>query len=66
VRVAAHHLGNEALKHVRHGEFAAFRRNLAVKDHLEQQVAELFLQVRAVVGLQRFEDLVGLLDEVRL
>ena len=63
MRVTAHHLVDEAAQEGGHGEFADLLGQARVKDDLEQEVAELFLERAWVTGLDRLEDLVGLLEQ---
>ena len=64
VRVAADHLGGDALGHRLEIEAAGLLRHLRVVDDLQQQVAELALELRHVAAPDRIGDLVGLLDRV--
>src|SRR5262249_16809186 len=63
VWVAAYHLGADGFDHVADVELAALRSHLRVEQNLQQQVAELASNVVGSLGLERFEDLVGFLDE---
>ena len=66
VRMAAYELVAELLEHVVDGEGARFGADLAVKQHLEQHVAQLFLELGEVASIDGIERFVGLLDEVGL
>src|SRR5206468_3170015 len=48
VRMAPHHLGRDALDHLRHVEEALFGRDLRMEDDLEEEVAQLTREVLAV------------------
>ena len=62
--MAPDHLLGNATGDVVEGEVAGFLGHAGVEDDLEQQVAQLVLQVREVLFLDRVGDLVGLLDRV--
>ena len=64
VRVAGDHLGGDAAGDPVEVEEAPLLGHLRVVDHLQQQVADLALQVGPVLALDRVRDLVGLLDRV--
>ena len=66
VRVPARHFRAEALDDVLHREFTRLCTQLTVEHDLEQQVAELLHEVVARAFIDRFQHLVGLLDEVGL
>ena len=64
VRVAPDHLGGDACGHRVEVEPPGLLRHLRVVDHLQQQVAELALELVQVAPRDRVRDLVGLLDRV--
>ena len=64
--MAPHHLGRDALDHLRHVEEALFGRDLRMEDDLEEEVAQLTREVLAVPALDRLHYLVGLFDRHRL
>ena len=64
--MAANHLFVEPREEVPHRELAGFSRELSVEDHLEQDVAQLLLDVLARAPIKSFERLIGLFDEIRL
>ena len=51
--------------HVVEREMAGFRRDFAVENHLQQQVAKLFLEVLVVTALDRVHRFISFLDQVR-
>ena len=63
--MAVDHLVGDGGRHVLEPEGAGLARHLGVVDDLQQQVAELLLERRHVVALDRVGDLVGFLDGVR-
>ena len=52
------------LQHIGNREVAVVGRHLGIKQHLQQQVAQLLGQVRPVAPLNRVEDLIGLFQRV--
>jgi hypothetical protein len=64
VRMAAHQLAVQMVQHIRHGEMAFVGRHLGIKQHLQQQIAQLLGQMRKIAPLNGVEDLVGLLQRV--
>jgi hypothetical protein len=66
VRVPVHELVHDPAGDVVDGErvVRVLLGDPGVEDHLEQQVAQLLAQVRAVLGVDRLERLVGLLEQV--
>ena len=64
MRMAADHLVVDRLGHVGEGEGASLLGHARMKDHLEQQVAQLLLQIAQVAALDGVGDLIGLLDGV--
>ncbi len=66
MRMAANQLGVQVLRHIAQVEVSGFRRHLRVEEDLQQQVAELVLQLRPGATLDGVKDLVGLLQRVRL
>ena len=65
VRMAAHHLVADRSDDVGEGERALLLRHARMEHHLQQQVAQLVLQVAQVAAVDRIGDLVGLFDRVR-
>ena len=65
VRVSADELGRDRLDDVRQGEQARFLGQAGMIDDLEQEVAELVLEIAHVVPLDGVGHLVGLLDRER-
>jgi hypothetical protein len=66
VGVPADHLRDETLQEVSHGELADLLGQTRVEDHLEEQIAELLLELPRVSGLDRLENLVCFLDQIGL
>ena len=64
VRMARLHLREETFRHVAEVECTALLGDHAVKEHLEQQVAELLAQQRVVAGADRVVHLVRFLDQI--
>jgi hypothetical protein len=64
MRVAALHLVADRSDHVREREMAGFLGHAAVEDHLEQQIAELVLEIGHVAALTRVGDFIGFLDRI--
>ncbi|MNN35448.1 hypothetical protein D3C81_1492980 [compost metagenome] len=62
--MAANQLAGNAVHHAIELETPLFPGQLAVVDHLEQQVAQLTLQVLEIAALDGVGDLVGFLDGV--
>ena len=58
------HLGGYPSRHRIEIEPAGFPRHLCVKDDLEQEIAQLVLQLVHIAALDRIRDLVGFLDRV--
>ena len=65
MRMAANHLGGDGLDHVAELEQAGFSRHLGVIDGLEEEVAELVLEVVHVTAGDGIGHLVGFFDRVR-
>ena len=65
VGVPADQLGADPLRHVVDGEVPCVLRDLRVQEDLHEQVAQLLAQRLAVLVVQRLQDLVGLLQQVR-
>src|SRR5207249_2538160 len=63
VRVTAHHFFMKPVDNVRQVKLALLLRDLRVKDDLEQEIAELFLELLRIGRVQSIEGLKGLLDE---
>ena len=61
--MAGHHLVAQPDQDVFHRELARLARDLGVKDDLEQEVTELFLDRPWIVGLDGLQHFVGFLDE---
>src|SRR3989442_5169786 len=66
MRVAADELLSQGLQHVLDSEGLPLTPDLGVKEYLKQHVAQLLFDLCLVLLLYRFEDLVGLFDQVRL
>ena len=64
VRVAADHLRRDRLDDVAEGERAGLLGHARVIDDLQQEIAELVLEVGEIAARDRVGDLVGLLDRV--
>ena len=64
VRVTVDQLAHQAFRDVVDVPPALVRRDLRVERHLEQHIAELLADRVGVVGVDRLEQLVGLLQEV--
>ncbi len=64
VRVPVDQLVDQALRHVVHVPPSVVGRDLGVERHLQQQVAELLADRVGVVGVDRLDQLVGLLEQV--
>ena len=62
--VAADHLGRDRRDDIAESEQPAFLGHARVEHDLEQQIAELVLQRRPVLVLDRARDLIGFLDRV--
>jgi hypothetical protein len=58
-------LGGDRRRDVSEPERALLFGHARMKDHLEQKIAELVLQIIQVATLDRVRDLVGFLDGVR-
>jgi hypothetical protein len=52
------------IEYIGNGEVALVGRHLRIEQHLEQQIAQLFCQVRKVAPLNGVEDLVGFFEGV--
>ena len=61
----SHHLRRDGLGDVVELEMAAVGRDLRMKNHLQQQVAELVAEPVDIVALDRVRHLVRFLDRVR-
>ncbi len=57
-------LAVQMIEHVGDGEMPLVGRHLRIKQHLQQQVAQLFGQMRKVAALNGIKDLVGLFKGV--
>src|SRR5690606_7914530 len=64
VRVSADHLAADRLDHAVETEVLLSLADRRMEDDLKQQIAELAAVLRGVVGVERLEHLVGLLDQV--
>ncbi len=62
--VAADHLGGDRLDHVAKGKQAGLGRHLGVIDGLEEEIAELVLEIVRVAAGDGVGDLIGFLDRV--
>jgi len=65
VRVAADQLLNDLLNRFGEQKVAVLAGNLRMQQDLQEQIAELLTQGGHVVRVERSEDLVGLLEEMR-
>src|SRR4029434_4115990 len=66
VRVPADHLLVEPGEEIGHGELPRLARELGVEHHLEQEIAQLLLDVVARPPVEGLQGLVRLLDEIGL
>ena len=66
MRVPAGHLLENPLQDRCHGELTLLLSYLAVEDHLEEDVSQLFDDVVGLALVQGFDRFVGLFDQVRL
>ena len=64
VRMPVHQLVHDALDDVVDGEAALATPELGLKDHLQQEVAQLFAQGPAVVRVDGVDDLARLFEDV--
>ena len=64
MRMPPDHLGRNGVRHVGEVEALLLGRHLRVVNDLEQEVAELVLQIVEIVARDRVGDLVGFLDRV--
>ena len=64
--VPPHELVSQLAQHIVDGERAGLRRNLAMKEHLKQNVAQLFSKLFVIASIDGFKGLVGFFEEVRL
>ncbi len=64
MRMPPHQLAVQLVEHIGDGEMALVGRHLGIKQHLQQQVAQLLGQMRKVAPLDGVEDLVGLFQRV--
>src|SRR5712691_6040181 len=64
VRMPRHHLGRDRLRYLRGIEAPLLGGDLRVHRDLEQEVAQLFLDLGVVARVDRLEELVGLLEQV--
>ena len=62
--MAPHQFAVEMVEDLDDGEVAVIGRHLGVEQHLQQQIAQFFGQVRKVAPLDGVEDLVGFLKRV--
>ena len=65
VRMASYHLRRLLLGDGRGVEASFVGGDLRVHGHLQQHVTQLFAQLRLVAGVDRLQQLVGLLEQVR-
>ena len=64
VRVAADQLAVEARDHIRDGEVPGLARHLRIKEHLQQQIAQLLAKILPMPALDGVEDLVAFLKGI--
>ena len=64
--MAAHHLVADGADDVGDREALLLRGHLGVEHDLQQQIAELGAQLAVVARVDRLDDLVRLLDQIRL
>jgi hypothetical protein len=62
--MTANQFSIQVVEHLGNREVSVIGRHLGIKQHLKQQIAEFFGQVRPVAPLDGVEDLVGLLQRV--
>src|SRR2546426_235082 len=62
--VALDHLCGHPLGNIGRGEPSILGRDLGMHRHLEQEVAQLFLYLAVVPGIDRAKELIGLLEQV--
>ena len=62
--VSADHLLVHVVAHVGHRELAGIGGNLALQNHLQKNIAQLFTKMRSIVLLDGVNGLVGLFDHV--
>ena len=64
VRVAADQLTVQPGDHIRNGEVTRLARHLRIKEHLQQQIAQLLAKVGPIPPLDGVEDLVAFLQRI--
>ena len=62
--MSANQFAIQVVEHICNREVAVVGRHLGIEQNLQQQIAQLFGQVRPVAPLNGVEDLVGLLQRV--
>lgn len=62
--MAANHLRIHITAHIRHGKFARIGGDLALQNHLQKNIAQLFTKMRRVVLFDSIDSLVRLFDHV--
>ena len=65
VRMTPYHLVRECVDDVGDAELSDLRRELRVKENLQEQVAELFAECIELLPFDRFDDLERFLDQIR-
>ena len=60
------HLLENCLQNICHGEFTLFTGNLAVEDHLEEDIAQLLDDVPCFIGIEGFERFICFFDQIGL
>ena len=64
MRVPPGHLLSNGLQNVCHSELALFPGNLAVEDHLEEDIAQLLDDVPCFADIEGFERFIGFFDQI--
>ncbi len=64
MRMPPHQFPVQVIQHIRNREVPLIRRHLRIKQHLQQQIAQLLGQVRKIPPLYRVENLVRLFQRV--
>ena len=64
MRMAANHLRIHITAHICHGKFARIGGDLALQNHLQKNIAQLFTKMRRVVLFDSIDSLVRLFDHV--
>src|SRR5215467_5979518 len=63
--MASDQLGYHGLYALGHGKALLLLSHTALKDNVEQQVSQLFLERLRIISLNTFDDLVGLFKHIR-